>query len=195
MRCGLVLLVSAAIAAPGSAHAGRSFYGWLHGSEVMPERGVELQMWVSEENRVEDEANRSESLWGIGPFIGITDQLELALPLDVLWFATPGVNAGTALYDYGAELRYRMVSQDPEEAPPFAPLVLFPRFPPFAPFATFTPFAAFAAFAAIGRSVQYSRGRQPFNGGPIAMLNACPGGSDRTPSIRVAGSLTDPKSR
>jgi hypothetical protein len=29
----------------------------------------------------------------------------------------------TALHDYGVELRYRMVTQDPEEAPPFAPLV------------------------------------------------------------------------
>ncbi len=123
MRCGLVLLVSAALAAPGSAHAGRSFYGWLHGSEVMPERGVELQTWISEENRVEDAANRSESLWGIGPFIGITDQLEIGLPLDVVWFKTPGMNGVTALYDYGVELRYRMVTQDPEEAPPFAPLV------------------------------------------------------------------------
>lgn len=123
MRCGLVLFVSAVVAAPGSAHAGRSFYGWLHTTDVMPERGAELQTWIGEENKIEDEADRSESTWGIGPFIGITDQLELGLPLDVLWFATPGMGGGTALNDYGVELRYRLVSQDPEEAPPLVPLV------------------------------------------------------------------------
>ncbi|NVB85335.1 MAG: hypothetical protein HOV81_43630 [Kofleriaceae bacterium] len=123
MRSGLVLLIAAAIAAPGSAHAGRSFYGWLHGTEVMPERGVELQTWIGEENRVEDLANRAETWWGVGPFIGITDQLEIGLPLNVAWFGTPGGPAFTALYDYGLELRYRMVTQDPEDAPPFAPLV------------------------------------------------------------------------
>jgi hypothetical protein len=124
VRCGLVLLVWVAIAAaPGSAHAGRTFYGWLHSTDVMPERGVELQTWISDESKIEEEANRSETTWGVGPFVGITDQLELGLPLEVLWFGTPGVGGGTALYDYGAELRYRLVTQDPEDAPAFAPLV------------------------------------------------------------------------
>lgn len=123
MRSGLVLLVTAVIAAPGSAHAGRSFYGWLHGTEVMPERGAELQTWISEENRIEDERNRSESWWGVAPLIGITDQLELALPVELVWARTPGQTPFTALYNYGVELRYRLVTQDPEEAPPFVPLV------------------------------------------------------------------------
>jgi len=31
-------------------HAGRTFYGWLHGTEVVPEHGVELQSWIDERN-------------------------------------------------------------------------------------------------------------------------------------------------
>lgn len=123
MRGGLALVLAVVIAAPGTATAGRSFFGWLYPTEVMPERQVELQTWVSEENRNEELANRSQSIWGVGPLIGITDQLELVLPLEVWWARVPGMPGSTALDNYGVEARYRMVTQDPEEAPPFAPLV------------------------------------------------------------------------
>ena len=124
MRGGLVLLVAvSSLAAPGVAHAGRSFFGWLQGAEVMPERSVELQTWVDETNKVEESGDRSESRWGVGPMIGITDQLELFLPLNVVWGRTPGMPGNTALYDYGVEARYRLVTRDPEEAPPFAPMI------------------------------------------------------------------------
>ena len=36
----------------GSASAGRTYYGWLYGTEVMPERGVELQTWVLEKDNL-----------------------------------------------------------------------------------------------------------------------------------------------
>ena len=124
MRGGLVLLVAvSSLAAPGVAHAGRSFFGWLQGAEVMPERSVELQNWVDETNKVEEQGERSESRWGVGPMIGITDQLELFLPLNIVWGRTPGMGGSTSLYDYGVEARYRLVSQDPEDAPPFAPMI------------------------------------------------------------------------
>jgi hypothetical protein len=114
-------VAASVVAAPGVAHAGRSFFGWLVGSEVMPERSVELQNWVSEENRIDEEGDRSESLWGVGPLIGITDQLELFLPLNIIWGRTPGMPGSTALHDYGAEVRYRLAV--PQDAPPFVPLV------------------------------------------------------------------------
>lgn len=123
MRRGLILLSTLIVGAPASAHAGRSFYGWMQGSEVMPERGAELQTWLAEENRIDDEALRSESEWGAGAFIGITDQLEIGFPVNIVWGQTPGMPGNTALHDYGVQLRYRMVTQDPEDAPPFAPLV------------------------------------------------------------------------
>lgn len=123
MRGGLALIGALACFAPGTAHAGRSFFGWLNGSEVMPERSVEVQTWLSEENRLEAENNVSRSIWGVGPFIGITDQLELSLPLEIWWSRVPNMPGSTQLNNYGVEARYRLVTQDPVDAPPFAPLL------------------------------------------------------------------------
>jgi hypothetical protein len=120
----LLLMTLAVLAAPGSAHAGRTFYGWLYGTEVMPERGAELMTWVSEENRKNHEANASQTDWWVGPLIGITDQLELALPVEIEWQRSDLPMSGRTSFDkYGAELRYRFVTQDPVDAPPFVPLV------------------------------------------------------------------------
>lgn len=123
MRGGLALFLAVACIAPGSAHAGRSFFGWLYPSEVMPERSVELQTWVSEENRNEAASNRSRSIWGVAPLVGITDQLELVLPLEVWWNRVPGMPGSTQLHNYGVEARYRLVSPDPVDAPALVPLV------------------------------------------------------------------------
>ena len=98
MRGGLVVVV-ACVLAPGSAYAGRSFFGWLSGSEVMPERSVELQNWLAETNKLDDTANASRSLWGVAPLIGITDQLELGLPIQIVWNKVPGMGGSTALHD------------------------------------------------------------------------------------------------
>jgi hypothetical protein len=110
------------VGAPGSARAGRTFYGWLQGTEVMPERAAEIQSWITEENRP-DQGGAVESSWVVGPFIGITDRLELGLPVEFDWSRADGVPGKTAFGSYGAELRYRFVTQDPVDAPPFAPLV------------------------------------------------------------------------
>ena len=110
-------------AAPGSAHAGRTYYGWLYGTEVMPERGAELMSWIAEENRLEGENFPWESRWWVGPLIGITDQLELALPVEIAWQRHDSMSARTVFDRYGAELRYRFVTQDPVDAPPLAPLL------------------------------------------------------------------------
>jgi len=119
VRGGFVLF-AAVIATPGTAHAGRTFYGWLQGTEVMPERGAEIATFVSEENRQADAMNASESNWWIAPQIGITDQLELGLPVQFQW---QGATSSTSFVDFGAELRYRLVTQDPVDKPDFAPLV------------------------------------------------------------------------
>jgi hypothetical protein len=124
VRGGLVLLIAVLAAAPGEAHAGRTFYGWLYGSEVMPERGVELQSWITEENF----DGRAETNWLVGPQVGITDQLELGMPLEIDWervdptMGMPGFVA-TKFSRFGVEARYRFVTQDPVDAPALAPLV------------------------------------------------------------------------
>lgn len=104
-----------------TAHAGRSYYGWLYGVEVLPERSVELQTWVLERDNLGD-AHRKVTSWWIGPLVGVTDQLELAFPVETRWLVADGMNPSYTFERYGAELRYRFVTQDPVDAPAFAPL-------------------------------------------------------------------------
>lgn len=121
MRTALPFLVVACLL-PRTADAGRSFYGWLYGTEVMPERGVELQTWILEEGDKYDTHVKESSIWW-GPLIGITDRLELALPIEMEWTRSDVDKASFTFKRFGVEARYRFVSQDPVDAPPFAPLV------------------------------------------------------------------------
>jgi len=117
-----VVAISAVVASSGSASAGRTFYGWLYGTEVMPERGVEMQTWIYEVDDLEtNNHSKTTSLWW-GPLIGVTDQLELALPIEFEWISADGMGTNFTLQRFGVEARYRFVSQDPEDMPPFAPL-------------------------------------------------------------------------
>jgi len=121
VRTALALLIVACLA-PRTAHAGRDFYGWLYGTEVMPERGVELQTWIYEQNDKYGTHGKETWLWW-GPLIGVTDQLELALPIELWWADADMSHPSFSLKRFGAEVRYRLVSQDPVDAPRFAPLV------------------------------------------------------------------------
>ncbi|HET9623950.1 MAG TPA: hypothetical protein VFP84_21410 [Kofleriaceae bacterium] len=127
MRTAFAALLATCLLS-GTAHAGRSFFGWLQGTEVMPERGVELQVWTIEENdRYTTPASPDDqytAMW-IAPVIGITDRLELLLPNEFEWGAVEGTD-GTAHFTwkrFGAGARYRFVPQDEVEAPPLVPLV------------------------------------------------------------------------
>lgn len=87
----------------------------------MPERGAEVQTFITEENGVKPD-NYHDTVWGFEALIGVTDQLELAFPVTFLWQRGDGTPASTAFREYGVEARYRFVSGDPVDAPPFAPL-------------------------------------------------------------------------
>ena len=104
------------------AYAGRTFFGWLYGTEVMPERSAEIQTWVLEENGRGPANLKETSLWW-SPLIGVTDQLELALPVEFAWTRADGADADFTFSRWGIEARYRLVTQDPEDAPAFAPLI------------------------------------------------------------------------
>jgi hypothetical protein len=88
----------------------------------MPERGAELQTWVYETNEKYGTNDVKEtSIWW-GPQIGVTDQLEISLPIEMYWTSDP-VKPGFHFRRYGVELRYRLAVPDPVEAPPIVPLV------------------------------------------------------------------------
>jgi hypothetical protein len=118
LTCVAGLAVLAMASRP--AHAGSTDFGWLYGTEVMPERGIELQTWLAEENHLEDGVGR-ETQWWVAPSIGLTDRLELVLPVQL--DHDTGDFDYDGLWSYGAELRYRFVTPDPVDRPAFAPLV------------------------------------------------------------------------
>lgn len=121
MRAALAVLLVACLAS--HAHAGRSFYGWLYGTEVLPERGVELQTWIHDETGKSGVTDKETWLWW-GPLVGVTDQLELALPIEMEWLNLPEDNRAIFTFRrFGVEARYRLASPDPIEASPIVPLV------------------------------------------------------------------------
>jgi hypothetical protein len=122
VRPAVLAMVAVSVSAPAPAHAGRSYYGWLYGTDVVPERGAELMTWVSEQNDQQPD-HMVETRWWVGPLIGITDQLELALPVEVSWDRADHIPPHSAFDRWGAELRYRLVTQDPVDAPRLVPLV------------------------------------------------------------------------
>jgi hypothetical protein len=121
VRTALAFLIVASLL-PRTAHAGRSFYGWLYGTEVLPERGVELQTWILETNGKYVKHAKETSIWW-GPLIGVTDQLELSLPIEMEWLQADMIGPSFTIKRFGLEARYRLVSSDPVDAPPFVPLI------------------------------------------------------------------------
>lgn len=119
------MLVLALLAlASREARAGRSGFAWFFDTEVVPERGVELETWVIDENGLGDrDFDTTRVLWQ--PAVGVTDRLELALPveLDYIEPDDPMVGGQTQLAHYGAELRWRLASPDRIEAGPVVPLI------------------------------------------------------------------------
>ncbi|HEX8108936.1 MAG TPA: hypothetical protein VF516_14490, partial [Kofleriaceae bacterium] len=127
MRTVLAVVFLACVL-PRTAHAGRTFYGWLYGTEVVPERGVELQTWVQDET--DKYSTRNKETWlGWGPLVGITDELELGLPIELEWADVPlpndmpGRRVSFTFKRFGIEARYRLAPPDPVEAPALVPLV------------------------------------------------------------------------
>ncbi len=118
---GVVALVL--VSAPGTAHAGRTFYGWLYGTEVVPERGVEITNTIDEENGFAGAADVHWTTWGFSAEVGVTDQLTIAFPMDFVWGDSAVSEPSFSFSQFGIEARYRLVSSDPVDAPPFAPLL------------------------------------------------------------------------
>src|SRR5262249_30246347 len=104
---------------PAMAHAGRTRFSWLYDIETVPERGVELETWLVEEDGKGTPSVDATSIWW-GPVVGVTDRVELAFPIEMA-FTTP--DNGFSLDRIGAELRWRLTSPDPVESGPFSALV------------------------------------------------------------------------
>jgi hypothetical protein len=104
------------------ADAGRVPWGWSYGTEVNPERMIESEVWISEENKKGD-LRADETLIWWAPTIGITAHLEAAIPIEIARSHDAMTSDSTSIERWGGELRYRFNSPDPVEAGPFTALV------------------------------------------------------------------------
>lgn len=121
MRAVFVVIALAVVGLPTNADAGRTFYGWLYGHEVLPEKGVELQQWVYERNAFSDPELHDTAMWW-GVLVGITDKLELVLPIEMLWRDVAATGSTFNVDKFGAELRYRLTKMDLEHPDGIAPV-------------------------------------------------------------------------
>src|SRR5215204_4666553 len=112
--CLLAVLLGSA-----TAHAGRSHFGWSYGTDVIPERGTELEMWILEENKKGDEKVDQTAFWW-GVLFALTPHWEIGITSEAQ-FEKSLVDEGDVHFTrWGGELRYRPQSPDPIDAGPFA---------------------------------------------------------------------------
>lgn len=106
---------------PAVAYAGRTRFGWLYDTETVPERGVELETWMLEEDGKGNPPVDESSLW-LAPVVGVTDRVELAFPIEFS-FTSNDMSSQTNLERFGAEIRWRLTNPDPAESGPFSVLL------------------------------------------------------------------------
>ncbi len=102
------------VCAATPARAGRSHFGWMYGTDIIPERGVEVESWIVEENQKGDANTGETALWW-GPVMALTQHVELAISLEA------NEEDGSPHFTrWGADIRYRLQSPDAVDAGPFA---------------------------------------------------------------------------
>jgi hypothetical protein len=102
-RATLALLL---LASP--AYAGRTLYGWLPETDTVRQGGLEVGTAIYEHDDLGPFHERSAALlWT--PAIGLTECLELAIPVELESRTADDVAPGFAFTRYGAELRYRFL--------------------------------------------------------------------------------------
>jgi hypothetical protein len=110
-----------------TAHAGRSAFAWPYDTETLPKRGVEIQTWIVEtDNQGPAHAQETDVWWET--VVGITDQLEMVIPMIFRWSRADAEPTVFTFDRYGGELRYRFADPDPENAPALVPLVRLAAF-------------------------------------------------------------------
>jgi hypothetical protein len=120
MRLALATVVLLGFA--GGAEAGRTHFGWLYGTDIVPERGTELETWIVEENKKGGNHRDETSFWW-APVFALTEHLEIAIPIEAEYANEHDGSTDLVHFTrWGGELRYRPQSPDPIDAGPFATL-------------------------------------------------------------------------
>src|SRR6478752_4465997 len=90
----------------GTSAAGRTPFAWSYGTDIIPERGLELESWINEENQ-KDGSNTGETSFWWGPVLALTEHVEFAISMEA------HDEAGSTSFErWGADVRYRPQSPD-----------------------------------------------------------------------------------
>jgi hypothetical protein len=116
-----MLVAMLAVCWPDEAQAGRSHFGWLYGSEIIAESGVELETWIVEENK-KGEFKKDETSFWWGPVVALSAHIEMAISMEAAHKNDHTAPAHDQFTRWGADLRYRPQSPDSIDAGPFATL-------------------------------------------------------------------------
>jgi hypothetical protein len=86
------------------ARAGRRPFTWAYGTDIVPDGDVELEQWLWAKGRRGTRPGEPASgfIWW-APVFGVTDQLELAVPFQVV-----GNREGTHILSFDVDARYRL---------------------------------------------------------------------------------------
>jgi hypothetical protein len=103
------------------ADAGLRLSAWSFDSFTVPERHVELEQWITQDiSGMDGMAGSTQFLWG--PVVGVTDQLELTLPVTAVY--SRAMNT-TQFLSWGLDARFRLVPRDsdPQNRRKLVPLI------------------------------------------------------------------------
>ena len=107
------------VVATPDAEAGRTHLAWSYGTDIVPERGTEIETWVLEENG-EGDAKESETAFWWGPVMALTPHLEFAISIEAEYKDSKDGAASPHFTRWGGDVRYRLQSPDAVDAGPLA---------------------------------------------------------------------------
>jgi hypothetical protein len=118
------------VAMSATAHAGISYFAWLYGTDINPERGVEMETWILQENGKTDlppgtdQQGETDLLWAITA--SLTPHIQIAIPIEAEYHTEDETDPGFTplqIKRFGGDVRWRLQSPDHVDAGPFAALL------------------------------------------------------------------------
>ncbi|HEX8818851.1 MAG TPA: hypothetical protein VF794_02905 [Archangium sp.] len=117
VRRVVMVAVLALAVLPAPAEAGRRPFIWVYDTEIVPKGDVELEQWLWAKSRSPGAPEQRSRYWiWWGPVFGLTQQLELAVPFQVV-----ATRERTQLDSFDADLRLRLNPRGDDG--PWQPLV------------------------------------------------------------------------
>ena len=98
----------------GHAEAGRTHFGWLFGTELNPNRGVELENWIVDINQLDkpDRVKVHETHTWTGIVVAVSDHLQLAIDVQSAYADNHVDPPSTNLSMFGGDVRWRPQAAD-----------------------------------------------------------------------------------